>query len=281
MTSPGGQPEPGRLPESVAPLLTDLIDGLSGIIPGVIGVWAYGSIALGAFDARRSDIDLIVATDAHLSDDQADRLATLHDVLAGRYILGCRLDVQYLTMPELDGTVQAASYPVYREGSLVRSGRGDLNATTRWVLRKHGVTLLGLPAVDLPLDVAWADVRAAMRSNLTDYWPAYATPAALLPLHEDTPVVWTVATLCRILSTVVDGVINSKPAAVEIWVERAPDRWSTLLCDVRRMQRHANDLPGYASPLDRAREVQRFVVWACTAGLAALDRDRIVSQRLD
>ena len=271
MTSPGVLSHPGRLPESVVPLLTDLLDGMSRVIPEMIGVWVYGSVALGAFDVRTSDIDLIVATDAHLSDDRIDRLSILHEDLAGRHTLGSRLDVQYLMMPELCGTVQANGYPVYREGSFLRSGRGDLNATTRWVLWEHGVSLLGPSPGELRLDVTWNDVRAAMRSNLTEYWPAYAMPAALPPLHEDAPVVWTVATLCRILSTVIDGVIVPKPAAVEIWSERVPDRWSTLLYEVRRMQAHANDLPGYASPLDRARDVQGFVVWACGHGLAVLE----------
>ncbi len=273
MTAPGELCESERVPESLVPLLTDLVHGLSRVTPDVMGVWVYGSVALGAFDERSSDIDLIVATNARLSDEQVDRLATLHEHLASRYTLGSRLEVQYLTLPVLRGTAPAADYPVYREGDLVMTGRGDLNATTRWVLREHGIPLLGPPAADLPLDVTWDEVRSAMRFNLSSYWPAYATSAAALPLREDTPVVWTVVTLCRILSTVIDGVIIAKPAAVEIWAERVPDRWAQLLWEVRLLQGHADGSSSYATPRERSRDVQGFVVWACAAGLAVLDRD--------
>ena len=276
MTSPPAPRVPAGLPAPVVPLLTDLVGGLSRIVPELAGTWVYGSIALGAFDAGTSDIDVIVATAGRLTARRIDRLAALHADLAVGHALGSRLEVQYLTLPELRGTVPAARYPVYREGAFLRSAQGDLNATTRWVLREHGVTLIGNSPAELSLGVTWEDVRAAMRWNLTAYWPSYATPGALPLLQDDSVVAWTVATLCRILSTVVDDVIVTKPAAVEIWAERVPERWSALLRAVRRLHGNADRRPPARSSHDRARAVQGFVIWACAAGLAALDRDRRV-----
>ncbi len=262
---------PAELPESVKPLLADLVSGLRRVLPEITGAWVYGSIALGAFDERTSDIDLVVVSSERLTDDRIDQLVILHGDLPRRHVLAPRLEAQYLTLDELREAVPTIGYPVYHEGRFERAGRGDLNATTRWVLRQHGITLLGPPAAELPLDVSWDDVRAAMRYNLTGYWPGYATDQALPTLLADVLVVWTVATLCRILSAVADDEIVSKPAAVVEWLARVPDRWSRLLREVQRIQGTVDLPPGYASPLDRAGDVQGFVVWAREYGLALLN----------
>lgn len=257
------------LPESTVPLLEDLVAGLRPLSPAVVGAWVFGSVALGAWDERTSDIDVIVLTGGPLSAEQVAQLAALHGRLFQDHDLAPRLEVQYLSAAAVRGE-PVEPYPTHAEGRFQASGRGNLNATTRWVLRERGITLFGPPASDLPVAVTWDHVLAAMRYNLADYWPPYATPAALPFLRDDGPVVWTVATLCRILSTIEDGVIVDKRGAVRAWLGRVPEWWVHLLGEVHRLQVRSVEPMRYATVDDRARDVQSFVLWSQERGMAAL-----------
>ena len=261
----------GVPPDVIVPLLRDLADGLRSLSPPVLGAWVTGSVSLGAFDDRASDIDVIVVTDGDLSTDQVDRVAALHSRLERDHILARRLEVQYLPTEALRGE-PARPYPVADHGQFVAAGRGDLNATLRWLFREHGITLFGPPAGELPIVVSWDDVLAAMRYNLTIYWDWSATGTPSPALTDDEEVFYAVATLCRILSTVEDGRIVSKGAAVEAWSDRVSDRWLQLLGEARRLQGGPAEPGGYANVDERAREVQVFVGWARQRGLAGLDR---------
>ena len=260
----------GVPPAVIVPLLRDLADGLRPLSPPVLGGWVTGSVSLGAFDVRRSDIDVIVVTNGDLSADQVDRIATLHSRLERDHILARRLEVQYLPTEALRGE-PARPYPVADHGQFQPVGRGDLDATLRWLLRERGITLFGPTVGELPIVVSWDDVLAAMRANLTVEWDWSATEASPV-LAEDEEVFYAVATLCRILSTVEDGRIVSKGAAVEAWSDRVSDRWSQLLVAVRRLRGGPAEPGGYANVDERAREVQAFVGWARRRGLDGLDR---------
>ncbi len=261
----------GVSPDVIVPLLRDLADGLRPLCPPVLGAWVTGSVSLGAFDVRRSDIDVIVVTDGDLSTDQVDRIAALHSQLERDHILARRLEVQYLPTEALRDE-PARPYPVADHGQFQPVGRGDLDATLRWLLRERGITLFGPTVGELPIVVSWDDVLAAMRSNLTVEWDWSATRAPLPVLAEDEEVFYAVATLCRILSTVEDGRIVSKGAAVEAWSDRVSDSWLQLLGEARRLQGGPAEPGGYANVDERAREVQAFVGWARQRGLAGLDR---------
>ena len=260
-----------ELPASIAPLLGDLVAGLSPLRPPVAGAWVSGSVSLGEFHDRTSDIDVIVVTDGPLSAGEVGQVAELHARLGQDHPLARRLEVQYLTLEALGGE-PASPYPIADHGQFQPAGRGDLNATTRWLLREHGITLFGPPAADLPIVVSWDDVLGMMRYNLAVYWAGSVRPAALPVLADDMEVVWTVATLCRILTTVEDGTIVDKGAAVRSWSDRAPQRWSRLLGEVRRLQERTPGPGRYATAEQRARDVQAFVIWARGRGLAVLDR---------
>lgn len=249
---------PAVLPAAIVPLLRDLADGLRSVSPPVQGVWVTGSVSLGAFDDRRSDIDVIVVTDAELSGEHIGQVAALHGRLERDHALARRLEVQYLPVEVLrGGTVRP--YPVADHGLFIPAGRGDLDATLRWLLREHGITLFGPPAGDLPIVVSWDDVLSAMRTNLTVEWDWSATQAPLLVLAEDEEVFYAVATLCRILSTVEDGTIVGKQAAVEAWSLRVPPHWSRLLDEARRLRDGAAGPDPFATTEERARDVRAFV----------------------
>lgn len=257
------------LPALIVPVLAALTDGVRSIDGSWLGAWVYGSVALGAWDPVASDIDVIVVASGALGQEDIDRLATLHEQLAREQAMAGRLEVQYLTVGHLDRD-DSAGYPCWRDSALHRQSRGDLNATTRWVLREHGIALFGPPAAMLPPTVTWDDVLAAMRANLTRYWPAWLSAEGRIALRDDAAVVFAVTTLCRILTTVGRDAIVTKPAALAEWAGRVPAEWEPLLAETRRLLDRSAGEAGYPDADRRAEAVQRFIRWATASGLATL-----------
>jgi len=59
--------------------LRDLLARMQTILEGhFVGMYLSGSLALGDFDPRTSDIDFVVVTDAVLSDDLFSALQDMH-----------------------------------------------------------------------------------------------------------------------------------------------------------------------------------------------------------
>ncbi len=255
------------LPDSLARLVEAYLDALAPLRPRVLGVYAHGSLALDAFEERASDIDAIVFTDGSLPSDDVARLSEIHRRLHRTHPLAARLDVAYVPFGDLGRNAAAvAPHPVARDGRFRPAGRGDLNAVTWWLLKHHGLALLGPPTTALPIAVAWEDVRRAMRDNLDGYWAAKAARPYLFV--SDFWVEFAVTTLCRILSTLEDGEIVAKTVALDLWRGRLPERWRPLVDEARRL-RHDPAAPSrYRSRLGRARAALAFVAFARERGRA-------------
>jgi hypothetical protein len=103
------------------------------------------------------------------------------------------------------------------------------SAVARWILREHGVTLVGPPPATLVAPVPADLLRNTMRRQL---------PTLLDDLRSWAPfdIAWTqrytVATYCRMLYTLASGRVASKPAALR-WARASLDpRWRPLLSQV-------------------------------------------------
>jgi len=81
-----------------------------------------------------------------------------------------------------------------------------------------------------------------------------------------------VTTLCRILTTIEDGEIIGKSAALQRWRSRLPERWGLLIDEAWRV-RHQPDTGApshYRWPLERAHETLAFLAYARQRGREAL-----------
>ncbi|WP_343070868.1 nucleotidyltransferase domain-containing protein [Bacillus sp. REN10] len=68
-----------NIPNEVNSLLLDYTNLLKAELSDVIyGVYLYGSIALSAFDERKSDVDFITILKRSLTNTELDRLSRLH-----------------------------------------------------------------------------------------------------------------------------------------------------------------------------------------------------------
>ena len=164
------------LPTSIQLLIDAYLRGLEPLSQRFFGVYVYGSVALGAFEELESDIDLLALTQGEWSPHELQQLRALHTRLCKVSPLGKRLEVYYIPVGYLGllqpdtqhGTV--APYPAVRDGKFMPATHEGLNAVTWWILKQHGLRLLGPDRDALPLEVAWADVLSTMRYNLDVYY---------------------------------------------------------------------------------------------------------------
>lgn len=249
-----------QLPSAVRPTLHQYLDAINRSRVPVAGIHLYGSLCLGGFDPRSSDIDLLVLTPQVLSAREIDELRGLHASLGTSAAMAHRLEIAYLPLPYVTpGETPNLVYPVVRDGRFLAAGTGDVNAVTWWQIHHQGLVLHGPPPETLLLPTSWDTVENAMRHNLVTYWPARAAePGRFL---DEYWVQFAVTTLCRILTTLEAQQIVTKDAAVERWSHHLPPRWHRLLRETLRI-RHTPTRPAlYSMPESRAQDVQAFLAY--------------------
>lgn len=151
--TPGG---PQRWPDvdgDINEWTTDIIERL-GQLPGLVGVYLHGSLAMGGFYRPKSDLDLLVVADSPLADDH--RLALATDMLRlfdRRPIVG-GVELSVMLRDDVEVFEHPAPYEfhfgeewadnVRRGGSGPRGTDPDLAAHCT-VVQSRGVALVGPP----------------------------------------------------------------------------------------------------------------------------------------
>jgi hypothetical protein len=132
-------------------------------------------------------------------------------------------------------------------------GQGPTWVLDRWIAREHGLVVAG-PAPRTLIDpIGPAQLRAAARANLLDFWAGQLDgpdPAWLRPRNYQA---FAVLSLCRALYTVEHGEVVSKPAAAA-WASRRFDPpWPELVA--RALAWRADPHPDDAGLADTLRLV--------------------------
>lgn len=260
------------VPAAVQPLLEAYVRALEPLNEHFYGIYLYGSIALGAYEEAVSDIDVIALTQGEWSPRELKQLADLHEKLMWEHEAGRRLEVIYVPVSRLGESRReggVAPYPAMHDGRFWPSGFGDVNGVTWWILKHKGICLLGVEREQLPFDCSWQEVLLTMRFNLDVYLAGklkhpyvYLFPSA---------VEFAVSNLCRILSTIEDGEIVSKSAALRIWRQRLPPRWQRLLDEAWRLRHHPEQPSLYRFPWARMQDTLALMRYGRERGGKALD----------
>ena len=187
-----------------------------------LGMYLYGSLALGDFDPHRSDIDFLVVTTDNLPDDLVSALQAMHArITASDSRWATELEGSYIPQHALrryDPT--NARHPHIdrgEEGIKVEQHDSDW-IIQRYTLREHGVVLSGPAPHTLIGPVHPNDLRQAVMSTLSEWWaPMCDKPVQLQYVGYQT---YAVLTMCRVLYTLQHGTIVSKPFAAR-WAQQA------------------------------------------------------------
>ena len=221
----------GLYPE-VRQLLAELLHSITAILgERFVGMYLYGSLAIGGFDPRTSDIDFLVVTSGEPS---AEELAALSGMHARLHAHGSHW------AQELEGSY--VSTQVIRRYSPMRTmylriDRGESRLVREqldidWVIHRHvlhkqGVVLAGPPASELIDPVSPAELRQAQLDLLRTWWvPMIENPSQL---HHLGYRCYAIQTMCRALYTLQFGDVVPKPVACEWAREVLDSRWAPLI----------------------------------------------------
>ncbi len=163
-------------------LLQDLKAGTQSILGDQwVGLYLSGSLAAGAFDPQRSDIDFVIATAGELSPALVQSIAALHTQLLDQHpAWGIKLEGPYIPLQALrqyDPT--PAYFPSARTGgSFGVDQQGIDGIIHRSILREYGLAIAGPAPRDLVDPVSPGDLRRALRRHLAGVVAAAASRSA-------------------------------------------------------------------------------------------------------
>jgi len=266
LTNPHPTPEP-----ELNEVLQALIGGVRPIMAeNFVGAYLQGSFAVG--DALgHSDVDFLIVVHADVPEAQVPALQAVHvrvyDMPSdwARHLEGSYFPATMLRRPEAVG--QPLLYVDNGSRVLERSAH-DNTLVVRWVLRQHGVTLVGPEPSALLEPVPAGALRREVWQTMQDWSRGILAEPSWV--DNDWAQPYVVLSYCRMLQTLQTGEVRSKPAGAA-WARRTLDaRWVDLI--ERAQAAHASQrLRGRqkADPEDLARTLE-FVRAALAAGRAAM-----------
>lgn len=212
-------------------LLQALLDGIRQALGGQFaGMYLHGSLATGAFDPDRSDVDFLVVTWDKLPPDLLQNLASLHARLfvsglpwatnyEGSYIPGNALR-RYDPADCVHPAVEV-------DGSFGLAVHGTDWVVQRHILREHGISLAGPPARELIDPISPDELRLAVRVLIQERWARQHEDPSRLQSSEYQA--YAVLTMCRMWYTLEEGAVASKRQAARWAMQRLEDRWHPLV----------------------------------------------------
>ncbi|MBZ0299750.1 MAG: DUF4111 domain-containing protein [Anaerolineae bacterium] len=187
----------------------------------LLGLYLHGSLAAGDFDPQRSDVDFLVVTAGELEAARLPTLAAMHaDITDSGLKWADRLEGSYIPQAALRRYDPAhASHPALRvDGSFDVDFHASDWIIQRWVIREHGIALVGPDPHTFIDPVAPEALRGAVRGILREWWLPQVDDPFRLATSEYRA--YAILTMCRSLYTLEHGAVVSKPAAGR-WAQAA------------------------------------------------------------
>ena len=247
-----------RLPHEVTEILEALVPGVRQRLAGnLVGVYLRGSLASGCFIPETSDVDVLIVTEHAVDGAQFDALEVLHRQIAALdHPYAHRIEVAYIDRAALRRFQVGLRHPTLGQGETLQwSEHGSNWILERWIVREHGIVLLGPDPKTLVDAVSSAEICRSVRDRLGD-WAEWAQtpddPDWLLPRSHKA---YVVETMCRALYTLEHGTLSSKAQAVRWAIGTLPEPWRST---VERSRAWRTD--DTVDP-DIVPQVRRFVLW--------------------
>lgn len=225
-----------------------------------VGLYIYGSLAVGDFNRDRSDIDFLVATKTVLPNALVEKLREMHKVITmSQMEWANKLEGSYVPVEALRRYDPANS----THPSLRTDGSFDVDYhDSGWLIQlsmipKHAITLAGPPPDQLIDPIPPEQVRSAARQTLEEWWrPQLSNP---ILLKSDEYQVYAVLTMCRSFYTLRTAQVVSKDTAAHWALSNLDPTWHDLIEDALIWKR--------SERFDRLEEVLGFIRMTLNAHL--------------
>ena len=238
-------PYPAVLDDLVVRLRQALDDEL-------IGLYLYGSLVTGGFDAHASDIDLVAVTTTPASLLDLTRLRRVHDqVVEIHPEWANRIEVAYIGEGTLRSFRAGGPLAVISPGEPLHLIEGaDLYLQNWYLVRLTSTALSGPPPEETFPTISADEFVAAVA--------AYADEVRTRSVTSMAPGMraYTVLTMCRALQTVSTRAPSSKQVGAMTTRERHPE-WTTLI-DAALACRESGGRRGFDTA-ESVAQVERFV----------------------
>jgi hypothetical protein len=261
-----------RIPKPIRPVLQEYIFLVGRELPGLVeACFLEGSIALGGFNERFSDVDFVAVLSRTATPTEVEGLRLVH-----RAIEKChrqwKMMGSYLQADAL-GDTDGGGEPhwQYHGGRLHLQERFEVHSVEGWILKHHGIALMGPDPRALPFTVDWSVLIQGMRENLNSYWAGYTwSPKRILTLYSDWGIQWAVLGVLRQFYSFRESSITTKTRAGEYALAHLPPRWHPLIQEAINI-RASKTTSAYH--LRIARVIQtigslKYVIRVCNASFA-------------
>jgi hypothetical protein len=209
--------------------LAGLLAGSRAILGGeLVGLYLFGSLTSGGFDAETSDVDFAAVTRSEVDAAQQAELGALNRRLQGMP-WAARLEGSFLPLCAFEDFNPAGTpFPTIGMGGWFGlDHKGIERALQRHLLREHGIALAGPAPASFIAPVGPAALKAETLDMLHGWWRS----------QRDDPVrlrrrgyqAYAALTMCRMLYTLETGCVASKPAAAAWARPRVAREWRDLI----------------------------------------------------
>jgi len=251
-----------RIPEPIRPILESYVQSVCQHLPDLINAfYIVGSIALDGFNERFSDIDFVAVLHRKAMTGEIKKLRDIHKAIEKEFPRW-KLSGDYFQVNDVgrsDHTIEP--YPYYHDGKLHPEGRFEANLITWWILKNHGIAIIGIEPQDLNFTVDWDLLVNRMKENLNSYWVRWANRIDRhLVMLSDWGIQWAVSGVLRQYYTFTESSITTKGKAEEYALTSLPTRWHPLIQEAIDI-REGHKQSAYRSRILRMREAVRLLKW--------------------
>jgi hypothetical protein len=210
------------------------------------GMYLVGSLALGDFDPRSSDIDFVVVTDTDVGDDLFAGLQDIHaQFAAGSSVWADKIEAIYAPYAALRRAAPDASYcPQIETGTQLFKAPLESGWVFQCItIRDCGVVVAGPDPRTLVGPIQPQAMRSAA-AEIAGQWLEQAdTDPTWLPwLRQRDAQAFVILTLCRLLYSLATGSVASKPRAAEWARGELGEPWATLIERALARQHEAGNI---------------------------------------
>lgn len=211
-------------------LLQDLVTGIQSILgTNLMAAYLQGSFGVGDWD-EHSDVDFLVVIDHEIPETDLPALQALHAKLFEQKTHWAQhLEGSYFPKDLLRHGDPAKTPILYIDNGSIQFEKSDHDNSlvVRWVVREHGIPLIGPDAAALIDPVSAEALRAEVLDVMRDWGKEILTGRYQIKNRWAQPFV--VLSYCRMLHTLETGRIESKRAGAE-WAKTALEEdWTEII----------------------------------------------------